>query len=239
MRADGRQHDDELRPLDLIPDFVELAHGSVLYSQGKTRVLCTAMVEEGVPRWLHRSGRGWMTAEYSLLPASTGERVAREAAKGKQGGRTVEIQRLIGRALRSVVRLPGARRAHPLARLRRAPGRRRHALRCDLGRVRRRLARTRPLRALEGAQRPDRRRLGRRRRGQAAARPRLLGGLDRGDGHERRHDRGRPPRRGAGDRRAGARSPARCSTRCSTSPPPGSRRSWRRRTTAVAAERVA
>ena len=105
MRADGRQHDDELRPLDLIPDFVELAHGSVLYSQGKTRVLCTAMVEEGVPRWLHRSGRGWMTAEYSLLPASTGERVAREAAKGKQGGRTVEIQRLIGRSLRAVVDL--------------------------------------------------------------------------------------------------------------------------------------
>ena len=102
MRADGRQHDDELRALDLMPDFVELAHGSVLYSQGKTRVLCTAMVEEGVPRWLHRSGRGWMTAEYSLLPASMGERVAREAAKGKQGGRTVEIQRLIGRALRSV-----------------------------------------------------------------------------------------------------------------------------------------
>ena len=102
MRADGRQHDDELRALDLMPDFVELAHGSVLYSQGKTRVLCTAMVEERVPRWLHRSGRGWMTAEYSLLPASTGERVPREAAKGKQGGRTVEIQRLIGRALRSV-----------------------------------------------------------------------------------------------------------------------------------------
>jgi ribonuclease PH len=102
MRADGRQRDDELRPLDLIPDFVELAHGSVLYSQGKTRVLCTAMVEDGVPRWLSRSGRGWMTAEYSLLPASTGERVAREAAKGKQGGRTIEIQRLIGRALRSV-----------------------------------------------------------------------------------------------------------------------------------------
>jgi ribonuclease PH len=100
-RNDGRR-DDELRPLDLIPDFVELAHGSVLYSQGKTRVLCTAMVEEGVPRWLSRSGRGWMTAEYSLLPASTGERVAREAAKGKQGGRTIEIQRLIGRALRSV-----------------------------------------------------------------------------------------------------------------------------------------
>ena len=101
-RADGRQRDDQLRPLELVPDWLEQAHGSVLYSQGKTRVLCTAMVEEGVPRWLYRSGRGWMTAEYSLLPASTGERVAREAAKGKQGGRTVEIQRLIGRALRSV-----------------------------------------------------------------------------------------------------------------------------------------
>ena len=101
-RADGRPRDDQLRPLELVPDWLEQAHGSVLYSQGKTRVLCTAMVEEGVPRWLYRSGRGWMTAEYSLLPASTGERVAREAAKGKQGGRTVEIQRLIGRALRSV-----------------------------------------------------------------------------------------------------------------------------------------
>ena len=102
MRAHGRQGEDELRPLELVPDWLEQAHGSVLYSQGKTRVLCTAMVEESVPRWLYRSGRGWMTAEYSLLPASTGERVAREAAKGKQGGRTVEIQRLIGRALRSV-----------------------------------------------------------------------------------------------------------------------------------------
>ena len=80
MRADGRQRDDELRRLDLLPDWLEQAHGSVLYSQGKTRVLCTAMVEDGVPRWLYRSGRGWMTAEYSLLPASTGERVAREAA---------------------------------------------------------------------------------------------------------------------------------------------------------------
>jgi ribonuclease PH len=102
VRNDGRQRDDELRRLDLIPDFVELATGSVLYSQGKTRVLCTATVEEGVPRWLQRSGRGWMTAEYSMLPASTGERMQREASRGKQGGRTVEIQRLIGRALRSV-----------------------------------------------------------------------------------------------------------------------------------------
>jgi len=102
VRNDGRHRDDELRKLDLIPDFVELASGSVLYSQGKTRVLCTATVEESVPRWLQRSGRGWMTAEYSMLPASTGERMQREASRGKQGGRTVEIQRLIGRALRSV-----------------------------------------------------------------------------------------------------------------------------------------
>ena len=101
-RADGRTRADQLRTLDLVPDFIEVANGSVLFSQGKTRVLCTATVEEGVPRWLARSGRGWMTAEYSLLPASTGERTQREASRGKQGGRTVEIQRLIGRALRSV-----------------------------------------------------------------------------------------------------------------------------------------
>jgi ribonuclease PH len=102
MRNDGRARDDELRTLELVPDWLEQAHGSVLFSQGKTRVLCTASVEEGVPRWLYRSGRGWLTAEYSLLPASTGDRTQREAARGKQGGRTVEIQRLIGRALRSV-----------------------------------------------------------------------------------------------------------------------------------------
>jgi ribonuclease PH len=75
----------------------------VLWSQGKTKVLCTAMIDDDVPRWLRNKGKGWMTAEYSLLPASTGERIAREASRGKQGGRTVEIQRLIGRALRGVV----------------------------------------------------------------------------------------------------------------------------------------
>jgi ribonuclease PH len=85
------------------PSFLEQPHGAVLWSQGKTRVLCTASVTEGVPRWLYRSGRGWVTAEYSLLPASTGERTEREAARGKQGGRTVEIQRLIGRAIRAVI----------------------------------------------------------------------------------------------------------------------------------------
>jgi ribonuclease PH len=85
------------------PRFLEQPHGMVLWSQGKTRVLCTASVVENVPRWLYRSGRGWVTAEYSLLPASTGERTEREAARGKQGGRTVEIQRLIGRAVRGVI----------------------------------------------------------------------------------------------------------------------------------------
>jgi ribonuclease PH len=101
-RNDGRRP-DQLRPVVADPAFLEQPHGVVLWSQGMTRVLCTASIKEGVPRWLYRSGRGWMTAEYSLLPASTGERTDREAARGKQGGRTVEIQRLIGRALRGVV----------------------------------------------------------------------------------------------------------------------------------------
>ncbi|HVH51803.1 MAG TPA: ribonuclease PH [Gaiellaceae bacterium] len=100
-RADGRRP-NELRAITIEPDWLEQAHGSALITQGKTRVLCTAMVQEEVPRWLRNQGRGWITAEYSLLPASTGERVEREAARGKQQGRTVEIQRLIGRAVRAV-----------------------------------------------------------------------------------------------------------------------------------------
>ena len=101
-RPDGRRT-DELRPLDVQVDFLEQPHGAVLWSQGKTRVLCTASIDEGVPRWLRDSGRGWMTAEYSLLPASTGERTERELRRGRPGGRTVEIQRLIGRAARAVI----------------------------------------------------------------------------------------------------------------------------------------
>jgi len=101
MRHDGRKA-DELRELDIVTDYLEQPHGSVLYAQGKTIVLCTATVEEGVPRWLHKSGRGWMTAEYAMLPASTGERTQRAVSRGRPDGRTVEIQRLIGRALRSV-----------------------------------------------------------------------------------------------------------------------------------------
>ena len=101
MRADGRRP-DELRQLEVRTDFLEQPHGSVLYGQGKTLVLCTATVEESVPRWLYGKGRGWMTAEYSMLPASTGERTPRGVSRGRPDGRTVEIQRLIGRALRSV-----------------------------------------------------------------------------------------------------------------------------------------
>jgi ribonuclease PH len=95
----------ELRPITVEVDYLEQPHAAVLYSQGRTKVLCTASIEEEVPRWLKGSGRGWMTAEYSLLPASTGERTQREASRGRQGGRTIEIQRLIGRALRAVVDL--------------------------------------------------------------------------------------------------------------------------------------
>jgi len=99
---EGRRS-DELRPVEIVVDYLEQPMGSVLYSQGLTKVLCTASLDEGVPRWMRDQGRGWLTAEYSLLPASTGERTQREASAGKQKGRTVEIQRLIGRALRSVL----------------------------------------------------------------------------------------------------------------------------------------
>ena len=100
MSREGRRP-DELRPIEILVDFVENAHGSVVFSLGKTRVLCTATVEEGVPRWLAGQGRGWLTAEYGMLPASGGTRIRREASEGRQKGRTVEIQRLIGRSLRA------------------------------------------------------------------------------------------------------------------------------------------
>ena len=104
MRKDGRQP-DELRPLRFERDFTELAAGSVLISMGRTVVLCTASVDDDVPRWMRGTGRGWVTAEYSMLPGSSAERVSREAARGRQSGRTQEIQRLIGRSLRSVTDL--------------------------------------------------------------------------------------------------------------------------------------
>jgi ribonuclease PH len=103
-RHDGRAL-DELRPCVFVRDFTEFAAGSVLAVYGRTKVLCTASIDEDVPRWMRGTGRGWVTAEYSLLPGSSPERVSREAARGRQSGRTHEIQRLIGRALRSIIDL--------------------------------------------------------------------------------------------------------------------------------------
>lgn len=102
FRPDSRPA-DALRPTRLTPDFVRTAEGSVLIEVGNTRVLCNATVEQGVPGWLRNSGRGWVTAEYGMLPRATLTRTARESERGKVGGRTHEIQRLIGRSLRSVV----------------------------------------------------------------------------------------------------------------------------------------
>jgi ribonuclease PH len=93
---------DELRPMSIEPGFVRTATGSALISMGETRVICTASVQDGVPRWLAGSGRGWVTAEYGMLPASTGDRKQRDVSRGRPDGRTVEIQRLIGRSLRGV-----------------------------------------------------------------------------------------------------------------------------------------
>ena len=99
-RPDGRTP-DQLRPISFERDYTEMAAGSVLVTFGKTRVLCTASIDEDVRRWMRNSGKGWVTAEYSMLPGASPERIDREAAKGKQSGRTVEIQRLIGRSLRA------------------------------------------------------------------------------------------------------------------------------------------
>ena len=103
-RVSGREP-DELRPITFTRDYTEMAAGSVLVEFGRTRVLCTASVEDRIPPWLRGKGKGWVTAEYSMLPGSSPERVGREAAKGKQSGRTQEIQRLIGRSLRAVTDL--------------------------------------------------------------------------------------------------------------------------------------
>jgi ribonuclease PH len=101
-RIDGRLP-EQLRPVQLIPDFTANPLASVLCEFGATKVLCTVCVEETVPRFLHKQGKGWVTAEYSLLPGSTDRRTEREATRGKQSGRTLEIQRLIGRSLRAIV----------------------------------------------------------------------------------------------------------------------------------------
>jgi ribonuclease PH len=102
LRHDGREA-AQLRPVVIEPGFVATATGSALISAGLTRVICTASVEESVPRWMAGRGSGWLTAEYGMLPASTGQRKQRDATRGRQDGRTVEIQRLIGRSLRAIV----------------------------------------------------------------------------------------------------------------------------------------
>src|SRR5690554_1896920 len=104
MRPSGRKQ-DAMRVVSLERNFSKHAEGSCLVRFGDTHVLCTASLEERVPPWLRNAGRGWVTAEYGMLPRATGERMRREAASGKQGGRTIEIQRLIGRSLRAVVSL--------------------------------------------------------------------------------------------------------------------------------------
>jgi ribonuclease PH len=104
MRPSGRQP-NELRHINITRNYTKHAEGSVLVEFGDTKVLCTASVEERIPNFLRGSGEGWVTAEYGMLPRSTGSRMAREAARGKQGGRTMEIQRLIGRSLRAAINL--------------------------------------------------------------------------------------------------------------------------------------
>jgi ribonuclease PH len=105
-RSDGRSPGD-LRDVNIVPGFVRTASGSCLIEAGGTRVICTASVDEEVPRWMSGQGRGWATAEYGMLPASTGERKRRDVSKGRPDGRTVEIQRLIGRSLRGVIDFAG------------------------------------------------------------------------------------------------------------------------------------
>ena len=106
MRSDGRTA-DAVRPTTIEPGFVRTATGSALIAMGGTRVICTASAQDGVPRWLAGKGQGWVTSEYAMLPASTGERKQRDVARGRPDGRTVEIQRLIGRSLRGVVDTTG------------------------------------------------------------------------------------------------------------------------------------
>jgi ribonuclease PH len=101
QRSDGR-HPDQMRTVKMTPDFISVAEGSVLIEVGKTRVICTATVDDGVPGFLKGTGKGWVTSEYGMLPRATEERTNREATRGKQSGRTLEIQRLIGRSLRAV-----------------------------------------------------------------------------------------------------------------------------------------
>jgi len=102
LRSDGRAH-DQIRPVKMTPNFITTAEGSVLIEIGNTRVICTATVDDGVPSFLKGQGKGWVTGEYGMLPRATEQRTAREEGRGRPSGRTLEIQRLIGRSLRAIV----------------------------------------------------------------------------------------------------------------------------------------
>ena len=233
-RVDGRTADPpQLRsrrrascvPATIEPGFMRTATGSALISMGETRVICTASAQESVPRWMAGQGRGWVTAEYGMLPASTGDRKQRDVTRGRQDGRTVEIQRLIGRSLRVIVDFEalGERTIYLDCDVLQADGGTRCAsitgayvalaLACAApagGGA----ARAQPADRLGrgGLLRGDRRR--------APARPRLQRGLERRGRRERRDDgRGRP-RRAADDGRAHARSRGPTSTSCWRSPSP-------------------
>ena len=205
-RADGRA-DDELRPVRFTRGFQQHPAGSVLVEFGGTKVLCAASVTTGVPRWRKGSGLGWLTAEYAMLPSATHERSDRESVKGRVGGRTHEISRLIGRSLRACVDL-------------RALGENTIAVDCDVlqadggtrtaaitgayvaladavAYLRERGQAGRPAAAVL----PDRRGLGRGGRRPGPARPAVRGGRQGRGGHECRRHRGRHPGRGAGHRR--------------------------------------
>src|SRR5512146_3474467 len=105
-RSDNRAA-DQMRPVNIVPDFISTAEGSALIEVGNTRVICTASVEESVPGWLRNSGKGWITSEYGMLPRSTLTRTPRDISRGRLNGRASEIQRLIGRALRGITDLKG------------------------------------------------------------------------------------------------------------------------------------
>ena len=213
MRPSGRAP-DQLRPVSLEPGFSRHAEGSCLVKFGDTHVLCTASVDERVPPWMRNTGRGWVTAEYGMLPRSTHTRTDREAARGKQSGRTQEIQRLIGRSLRAVVDLAGHGRATNQYRLRRPAGRRRHPHRQHhrlLGGAALRLRAPDQGRQAHGQpdHRPGRRRLVRPVGGHAGARSRLSGRLQGAGRRQFRADRLGRHRRGAGHGRGKALQRAR------------------------------
>ena len=200
---------DELRPTTIEAGFVRTATGSALISVGETRVICTASAQECVPRWMTGKGRGWVTAEYSMLPASTGDRKQRDITKGRLDGRSVEIQRLIGRSLRGVVdfKALGERTIYLDCDVLQADGGTRCAsitgayvalaLACARLQAEGKLERIAPDGLGGGG-------LLRHRRRPCAARPRLLRGLQRRGRRQRRDDRRGRPGRGAGHRRAHA-----------------------------------